>query len=215
MVVFDPLKLVISNYPDTVEMLSSEDLPEGAEKNSHRELPFSRELYIEREDFMEEPPKKFFRLAPGKRVRLKSAYIIQCDEVIKDESGKIIELRCTYLPESKSGADASGLKVQGTLHWVSIAHAINIKLRLYDRLFKMENPGMEEGDFKEYINPDSLQVISNAFAEPSIRNAKFNERYQFIRKAYFCLDKDSSGEKIIFNRTVTLKDAWAKEVKKS
>ncbi|HZK62635.1 MAG TPA: glutamine--tRNA ligase/YqeY domain fusion protein [Puia sp.] len=214
MVVFDPLKLVISNYPDTVEMLSSEDFPEGSEETSSRELPFSRELYIEREDFMEDPPKKFFRLAPGKKVRLKSAYIIQCDEVIKDASGKITELRCTYLPESKSGKDLSGLKVQGTLHWVSIAHAINIELRLYDRLFKVENPGMEEGDFKDYINPDSLQVLTHAFAEPSLRNAKFNEGYQFIRKAYFCLDKDSSEEKIIFNRTVSLKDAWAKEVKK-
>jgi glutaminyl-tRNA synthetase len=214
MVVFDPLKLVISNYPDTVEILSSEDFPEGSEKASSRELPFSRELYIEREDFMEDPPKKFFRLAPGKRVRLKSAYIIQCDEVIKDASGKITELRCTYLPESKSGKDLSGLKVQGTLHWVSAAHAINIELRLYDRLFKVENPGMEEGDFKDYINPDSLQVLTHAFAEPSLRNAKFNESYQFIRKAYFCLDKDSSEEKIVFNRTVGLKDAWAKEVKK-
>lgn len=214
MVVFDPLKLVISNYPDTVEMLIGEDLPDGSEKTSSRELPFSRELYIEREDFMEDPPKKFFRLAPGKKVRLKSAYIIQCDEVIKDASGKITELRCTYLPESKSGKDLSGLKVQGTLHWVSIAHAINIELRLYDRLFKVENPGMEEGDFKDYINADSLQVLSHAFAEPSLRNAKFNEGYQFIRKAYFCLDKDSSENKIVFNRTVSLKDAWAKEVKK-
>ncbi|MEO6961780.1 MAG: glutamine--tRNA ligase/YqeY domain fusion protein [Puia sp.] len=214
MVVFDPLKLVISNYPDTVEMLSSEDFPDGSEKTSSRELPFSRELYIEREDFMEDPPKKFFRLAPGKKVRLKSAYIIQCDEVIKDASGKITELRCTYLPESKSGKDLSGLKVQGTLHWVSITHAINIELRLYDRLFKVENPGMEEGDFKDYINADSLQVLNHAFAEPSLRNAKFNEGYQFIRKAYFCLDKDSSEDKIVFNRTVSLKDAWAKEVKK-
>ncbi len=214
MVVFDPLKLVISNYPDTVEMLSSEDFPDGSEITSSRELPFSRELYIEREDFMEDPPKKFFRLAPGKKVRLKSAYIIQCDEVIKDASGKITELRCTYLPESKSGKDLSGLKVQGTLHWVSITHAINIELRLYDRLFKVENPGMEEGDFKDYINADSLQVLNHAFAEPSLRNAKFNEGYQFIRKAYFCLDKDSSEDKIVFNRTVSLKDAWAKEVKK-
>lgn len=214
MVVFNPLKLVISNYPDTVEMLSSEDFPEGSEKTSSRELPFSRELYIEREDFMEDPPKKFFRLAPGKKVRLKSAYIIQCDDVIKDASGKVAELRCTYLPESKSGKDLSGLKVQGTLHWVSAAHAINIELRLYDRLFKVENPGMEAGDFKDYINPDSLQVLTHAFAEPSLRNAKFNESYQFIRKAYFCLDKDSSEEKIVFNRTVGLKDAWAKEVKK-
>ncbi|HVY76419.1 MAG TPA: glutamine--tRNA ligase/YqeY domain fusion protein [Puia sp.] len=214
MVVFDPLKVVITNYPDTVEMLTSEDFPEGTEKNTYRELPFSKELYIEREDFMEDPPKKFFRLAPGKRVRLKSAYIIQCDEVIKDQSGKVTELRCTYLPESKSGTDISGLKVQGTLHWVSIRHAIDIELRLYDRLFKTENPAMEEGDFKDYINPDSLQVVSQAFAEPSLAKAKFNESYQFIRKAYFCLDKNSSEDKIIFNRTVGLKDGWAKEAKK-
>jgi glutaminyl-tRNA synthetase len=214
MVVFDPLKVVITNYPDTEEMLTSEDYPEGAGKNSHRELPFSRQIYIEREDFMEDPPKKFFRLAPGKRVRLKSAYIIQCDEVIKDASSNISELRCSYLPESKSGADSSGLKVQGTLHWVSIPHAINIELRLYDRLFKTENPATEEGDFREYINPDSLKIVSNAFAEPSLANAKFDERYQFIRKAYFCLDKDSSEEKIIFNRTVGLKDGWAREVRR-
>jgi glutaminyl-tRNA synthetase len=214
MVVFDPLKLVITNYPDTVEMLTSEDYPEGTENNSSRELPFSRELYIEREDFMEDPPKKFFRLAPGKSVRLKSAYIITCQEAIKNSAGEIIELRCTYLPESKSGKDHSGLKVQGTLHWVSIQQAIPIELRLYDRLFKVENPGAEEGDFKSYINPDSLQILTRAFGEPSLRYARFSEGYQFIRKGYFCLDKDSSEEKIIFNRTVNLKDTWAKEAKK-
>jgi len=214
MVVFDPLKIVISNYPDQVEMLISEDFPEGGEKTGSRELPFSRELYIEREDFMEHPPKKFFRLAPGKMVRLKSAYIIQCDEVIKDSEGKISELQCSYLPDSKSGKDASGIKVQGTLHWVSQAHAVKAELRLYDRLFQVENPGMEEGDFKDYINHNSLELITNAFAEPSLAYAKFNERYQFIRKGYFCLDKDSSEEKMIFNRTVSLKDGWAKEARK-
>ncbi len=214
MVVFDPLKLVITNYPDEVEMLNSENYPETAERTDQRKIPFSRELYIEREDFMEDPPKKFFRLAPGKKVRLKSAYIIQCENVIKDNEGKIIELQCTYLPDSKSGHDASGLKVQGTLHWVSKAHAIPVELRLYDRLFKVENPAIEEGDFKDYINPDSLEINTHALAEPSLANAKFNERYQFIRKAYFCLDKDSSEEKIVFNRTVSLKDTWAKEVKK-
>jgi glutaminyl-tRNA synthetase len=214
MVVFDPLKILITNYPAKVEMLISEDYPEGGEKKGNRELPFSRALFIEREDFMEDPPKKFFRLAPGKRVRLKSAYIIQCNDVIKDNEGKVTELHCSYLPESKSGKDASGLKVQGTLHWVSQAHAIPVTLRLYDRLFKVENPAMEDGDFKDYINPDSLEVVTHAFAEPSLADAKSNERYQFIRKAYFCLDKESSEEKIIFNRTVSLKDAWAKEVKK-
>ena len=214
MVVFDPLKIVISNYSDQVEMLISEDFPEGGEKTGSRELPFSRELYIEREDFMENPPKKFFRLAPGKMVRLKSAYIIQCDEVIKNSDGKIMELHCSYLPDSKSGKDASGIKVQGTLHWVSRSHALQVTLRIYDRLFKVENPAMEEGDFKDYINPNSLELITHAFAEPSLANAKFNEPYQFIRKGYFCLDKDSSEEKMIFNRTVSLKDGWAKEARK-
>ena len=213
MVVFDPLKVVVTNYTNDNELLKSEDNPEE-EKITYRDIPFSREIYIEREDFMENPPKKFFRLAPGKKVRLKSAYIIQCDEVIKDREGKIIELRCSYLPESKSGADTSGLKVQGTLHWVSIAHAITAEVRLYDRLFRVEDPSNEEGNFKDYINPDSLQIISSAYAEPALKNAKFDQCYQFIRKGYFCLDKDSSEDKLVFNRTVTLKDAWAKEQRK-
>ncbi len=214
MVVFDPLKITITNYDNQVEMLTSENYPEGGEKTGSRELPFSRELYIEKEDFMENPPKKFFRLAPGKRVRLKSAYIIQCDEVIKDNEGKIIELLCSYLPESKSGTDASGIKVQGTLHWVSRAQSVPVELRLYERLFKSENPAMDAGDFKEYINPDSLEIIQTAFAEPSLSLATHQERYQFLRKGYFCLDKDSSSENPVFNRTVSLKDAWAKEIKK-
>jgi glutaminyl-tRNA synthetase len=214
MVVFDPLKVVITNYPDQVEKLHSEDYPEGGKKTGSRELPFSKELYIEQEDFMENPPKKFFRLAPGKRVRLKSAYIIQCDEFIKDPEGKITELRCSYLPDSKSGTDSSGLKVQGTLHWVSRAHAVPVELRLYDRLFKTENPAMEEGDFKEYINPDSLQIISTAYAEPSLAHARQEDRYQFLRKGYFCLDRESSRQKPVFNRTVSLKDTWARENKK-
>ena len=215
MVVFDPLKIVITNYPEgKTEMVKSENNPED-EKAGHREIPFSRELYIEREDFMENPPKKFFRLAPGQMVRLKSAYIIKCDEVVKDENGIVHELRCSYFPESRSGADTSAINVKGTLHWVSISDAATIEVRLYDRLFKVENPAAEEGDFKDYINPDSLQVISNAFAEPALVNTKFDERYQFIRKGYFCLDKDTSASKIVFNRTVTLKDTWAKEQKKS
>ncbi len=214
MVVFDPLKITITNYPDQVELLTTEDYPDGSEKSGSREIPFSKELYIEKEDFMEFPAKKFFRLAPGKRVRLKSAYIIECEKVIKDNEGNITELECVYLPESKSGHDASGLKVQGTLHWVSKAHAIQITLNLYDRLFKVENPSMEEGDFKDYINPHSLEVVTTAMAEPSLLQATPDERYQFIRKAYFCLDKSSQGTKLIFNRTVSLKDAWAKEIKK-
>ena len=214
LVVFDPLKIVLTNYPEgQTEIFTSEDNPEDPQ-TSHREIPFSRELYIEQEDFMEVAPKKFFRLAPGQKVRLKSAYIIQCDEVVKDASGKITELHCSYIPESKSGADTSGLKVQGTLHWVSVPHAVGCEVRIYDRLFKVENPSVEEGDFKDYINPASLQVITHAFAEPSLKKANFNERYQFLRKGYFCLDKDSSEETMVFNRTVSLKDAWAKEQKK-
>jgi glutaminyl-tRNA synthetase len=212
MVVFDPLKIVITNYTGE-EILLSENNPEDA-GSGQREIPFSNEIYIEREDFMENPPKKFFRLAPGQKVRLKSAYIIQCDEVVKDNSGNISEVKCTYLPESKSGGDLSGMKVQGTLQWVSVKHAITIDVHLYDRLFRVEDLSNEEGDFKEYLNPDSLQVISPAFAEPGLRNAKFDDRYQFLRKGYFCLDKDSSEEKMIFNRTVTLRDTWAKEQKK-
>lgn len=214
MVVFDPLKVVITNYTKGEELLSSEDNPEDPAA-THREVPFSAELYIEREDFMEVAPKKYFRLAPGQMVRLKSAYIIKCDEVIKDAAGNITELHCTYIPESKSGEDTSGIHVKGTLHWVSVKHAITAEVREYDRLFKVEDPASEEGDFKDYINPDSLKVISSAFAEPALGNATFNDRYQFIRKGYFCLDKDTSEEKLVFNRTVTLKDAWAKEVKKN
>lgn len=215
MVVFDPLKVTIINYPEgTVEMLKSEDNPEDP-NGAYRDVPFSRELYIERDDFMENPPKKYFRLAPGQVVRLKSAYIIRCEEVVKDADGKVTELKCTYIPESKSGSDTSGIKVQGTLHWVSVAQAISCEVREYDRLFKVEDPSSEEGDFKDYINPDSLKIVSTAYAEPALKTARFDERYQFLRKGYFCLDKDTSEERMIFNRTVTLKDAWAKEQKKT
>lgn len=214
MVVFDPVKLTITNYEEgKVEMMQSEENPEDA-NSGFREVPFSRELYIEREDFMEVPSKKYFRLAPGQMVRLKSAYIITCNEVVKDETGKVIELKCTHLPESKSGADSSGIKVKGTLHWVSVQHAITAELRMYDRLFKAENVEGAEGDFKDHINPASLQIVETVYAEPSLKSAGFDSRYQFIRKGYFSLDKDTSEEKLIFNRTVTLKDAWAKEQKK-
>ncbi|WP_290793133.1 glutamine--tRNA ligase/YqeY domain fusion protein [Flavihumibacter sp. UBA7668] len=214
MVVFDPLKVILTNYPEgQEEMLSSEDNPE-AETSTHRDIPFSRELYIEAEDFMEVAPKKFFRLAPGQMVRLKSAYIIRCDEVVKDAEGKITALHCSYIPESKSGSDTSGINVKGTLHWVSAKHAVSAEIRLYDRLFKVEDPSSEEGDFKSYINPDSLKVIDHVYAEPALMKSRFEERYQFLRKGYFCLDKDTNEEKLIFNRTVTLKDTWAKEQKK-
>ena len=189
------------------EMVHSENNPEDPD-SGHRDIPFSSELYIEREDFIEEPPKKWFRLAPGQMVRLKSAYIIKCDEVIKDNQGKIIELRCSYIPESRSGHDTSGIHVKGTLHWVSVKHAATCEVRLYDRLFKAEDPSSEEGDFKDYINPHSLHVVKAAFAEPSLAKAKFDERYQFLRKGYFCLDKDTSESHMVFNRTVTLKDSW-------
>lgn len=212
MAVLDPLKMIISNYEeDKVEELSSENGPDEA--YGHRTIPFSKELWIEREDFMEVPAKKWFRLAPGAMVRLKSAYIVRCDEFIKDENGMITEIHCTYFPESKSGHDTSGLQTKGVIHWVSAKHAGIGEVRLYDRLFKVENPSSEEGDFKDYINPDSLQVV-NAFIEPSLKDATLDKRYQFLRKGYFCLDKDSSADKLVFNRTVTLKDAWAKEVKK-
>ncbi len=213
MVVFDPLKIVITNYTNDEETVSVEDNPEEI-NSTFREVPFSKELYIEREDFMEIPPKKFFRLLPGGMVRLKGAYIIKCDEVIKDESGNIVQLNCTYIPESRSGHDTSNIKVKGTLHWVSVQYAITAEVRLYDRLFKVEDPSSEEGNFKDYINTDSLQVVNSVYAEPSLKNAKFDERYQFLRKGYFTLDKDTSEEKMVFNRTVTLKDTWAKEVKK-
>jgi glutaminyl-tRNA synthetase len=214
MVVFDPLKIVITNYTGEDEILPGENNPEDL-KGGVRDIPFSNEIYIERDDFMEIAPKKYFRLAPGQMVRLKSAYIIKCDEVIKDAEGKITELHCSYIPESKSGSDTSGINVKGTLHWVSVKTAVSVEIREYDRLFRVEDPSDEEGDFKEYLNPDSLKVVTTAFAEPELAKAKFDERYQFIRKGYFCLDKDTSPSRVIFNRTVTLKDAWAKESKKS
>jgi len=208
MVVFDPVKVVITNYTKGHELLETDNNPEDP-NGGVRELSFSKEIYIERDDFMENPPKKYFRLAPGQMVRLKSAYIIKCDEVIKDDKGNISELHCTYIPESRSGNDESGIHVKGTLHWVNVPDAVKIEVREYDRLFRVENPSSEEGDFKDYINPDSLKVVTG-FAETAIKNAKFIDRFQFLRKGYYCLDKDSSEEGMIFNRTVTLKDGWKK-----
>ncbi|MDQ2657331.1 MAG: glutamine--tRNA ligase/YqeY domain fusion protein [Bacteroidota bacterium] len=211
MVVFDPLKIVITNFPEgKVEMMESEDNPE-AEQVTKREMPFSRELYIEQEDFMENPPKKYFRLAPGQMVRLKSAYIIRCEEVIRDQEGKVTEVHCTYIPESRSGSDTSGIHVKGTLHWVSVPQAVKIEVRMYDRLFKVEDLSQAEGDFKDYLNPESLQTLPDVYAEPAIASAKLEDRFQFLRKGYFCLDPDSNGSRLIFNRTVTLRDMWAKK----
>jgi len=214
MAVLEPVKLIIDNYEDgKVEEMESENGPN--ESLGKRSLPFSKELWIEREDFMEEPAKKWFRLAPGAMVRLKSAYIVKCESFVKDTDGNVTEIHCTYIPESRSNNDTSGISVKGTIHWVSAAHALTAEVRLYDRLFTVENPLGEEGDFKDTINPNSLQVITNAMIEPSLKEATLESRYQFIRKGYFCLDKDTTSDKPVFNRTVTLKDAWAKEVKKN
>ncbi|MFI5218764.1 MAG: glutamine--tRNA ligase/YqeY domain fusion protein [Bacteroidia bacterium] len=212
MVVMNPVKLIITNYPNgKTEIMHGENNPEVEDKGGMRKIPFSKELWIERDDFKEIPEKKYFRLAPGLMVRLKSAYIIKCESFKKDAAGNVSEIHCTYIPESKSGNDTSGINVKGTIHWVSASNALEVEVRLYDRLFKVENPSAEERDFKEYINPDSLQIISSAVAEPSLKNAKVGDKFQFLRKGYFCVDKDSTTEKIIFNRTVSLKDNWAKK----
>ncbi|HEY0272017.1 MAG TPA: glutamine--tRNA ligase/YqeY domain fusion protein [Chitinophaga sp.] len=215
MAVLDPVKVVITNYPaDQVETLQAENNPEE-ENSGTREVPFSNTLYIEREDFMETPAKKFFRLGPGLAVRLKAAYVIQCESFEKDAGGNITTIFCRYLPESKSGHDTSGLTVKGTIHWVSAAHARQAEVRLYDRLFNVPEPGNEEGDFKSFLNPDSLQVAAHALIEPALAQAKAGERFQFLRKGYFTVDSDSTPEKLVFNRIVTLKDTWAKEAKRS
>lgn len=212
MVVFDPLKVVITNYPEgDGEMMPSENLPEG---DSVRHMPFSRELWIEREDFMEVPPKKYFRLAPGQMVRLKSAFIIKCEDVVKAADGTVTELRCTYVPESRSGSDTSGIQVKGVIHWVSAKHALPAEIRLYDRLFLTEDMNSIEDDFKNHLNPDSLQVLKKVYAEPELAKAKTGEHFQFLRMGYFCLDLDATSDKLIFNRTVTLRDTWTKEAKK-
>jgi len=206
MVVFDPIKVVLTNYQGE-EWLSSENNPEDPTAGQ-RQIPFSREIYIEREDFMENPPKKYFRLAPGQMVRLKSAYIIRCEEVIKDQQGAISEIRCTYIPESKSGSDTSGISVKGTLHWVSVPHAVKAEVRLYDRLFNVEDPTDESQDFMHYLNPASLEVLPQVMAEPSLLDINPGDRYQFVRKGYFVLDKDSQSSHLVFNKTVGLKDGW-------
>jgi glutaminyl-tRNA synthetase len=211
MAVLDPIKLVITNYPEgQTETLHGENNPEVEGGEGGRDIPFSNELYIEREDFMEVPPKKFFRLGVGLMVRLKNAYIVKCESFVKDVEGNITEVHCTYIPESKSGSDTSGINVKGTIHWVSVPHAKTAEVRLYDRLFKSENPAAEEGDFKDDLNPDSLQIIT-AYVENDLAGAVVGKGYQFIRKGYFTLDKHSTPEKLVFNRTVTLKDGWVKK----
>lgn len=214
MAVLDPIKLVITNYPQgQVEELHGENNPEVEGGDGSRIIPFSNELWIERDDFMEDAPKKFFRLGPGLSVRLKHGYIVTCESFKKDESGKVTEVHCTYAPNSKSGQDTSGIKVKGTIHWVSVGHAKKAEIRLYDRLFQTENPAAA-ADFREVINPDSLQIIQQTYIEEDLANAALGTGYQFIRLGYYTLDKNSNADKLIFNRTVTLKDSWAKEVKK-
>lgn len=217
MAVLDPVKVVITNYPEgQVEWLETENNPEKPEAGK-RKIAFSREIFIEREDFMEDPPKKFFRLSPGNEVRLKSAYIIKCEEVVKDEAGNITEIRCTYDPDSKSGGPNAGRKVKGTLHWVSVEHSIPAEVRLYEHLFTVENPDEDEDgvDFRAKINPNSLTVLSNARVEPVLKDAVLEDRFQFLRQGYFCLDLSSTPDKLVFNRIVSLKDTWAKVQKKS
>ncbi len=210
MAVLRPVKLVIDNYPeDRVEELEAENNPEDPAAGS-RSIPFSRELYIERDDFREVPPAKWFRLAPGREVRLKHAYYVTCNEVKKDEAaGEIVELHCSYDPDTRGGWSSDGRKVRGTLHWVSASHALDAEVRLYDHLFTRENPDEAE-DFLESINTESLQVLEGARVEPSLRDAVHGDRFQFLRQGYFCVDYDSSTERLVFNRTATLRDTWAK-----
>jgi glutaminyl-tRNA synthetase len=217
MAVLRPLKVVITNYPEgQTEELDAVNNPEDPAAGT-RAVPFSRELFIEREDFMEEPPKKFFRLAPGREVRLRYAYFITCNEVIKDAGGEIVELRCTYDPATRGGDAPDGRKVKATLHWVSAVHARPAEVRLYENLFSVADPDdVPEGvDWKSNINPNSLEVLSNAWVEPGLAAAGPGDFFQFERLGYFCADrKDSRPDRLVFNRSVTLKDTWAREQKK-
>jgi glutaminyl-tRNA synthetase len=211
--VLRPLKVIIDNYPEgQVEMMDAENNPEDPDSGT-RKVPFSRVIYIEQEDFMENPSKKFFRLAPGTEVRLKHAYFIKCESVVKDEEGNIAELHCTYDPASRGGNSPDGRKVKGTLHWVSAEHALDAEIRLYDSLFTDSNPGEDKNgrEFTDYLNPDSLEILTSCKVEPSLAEATPKIRYQFLRMGYFCMDcRDSSNKKLVFNRIVGLKDTWAK-----
>jgi glutaminyl-tRNA synthetase len=207
--VINPLKIIIENFPEnTVEELDAANNPEDPASGS-RKIPITREIYIDRNDFMEDPPKKFFRLAPGQEVRLRYGYFIKCERVIKDITGNITELRCTYDPLTKGGNAPDGRKVKGTIHWVSVSQALEAEARIYDRLFTAENPATVEEDYAKYLNPDSLK-IEKCFIEPSVADAKPGDKFQFERQGYFCVDLDSKPGKLVFNRTVPLKDSWAK-----
>ncbi len=213
MVVLDPVKVIITNYPEEqVEELDADNNPED-ESAGKRKLPFTRELYIERSDFMEDPPKKFFRLGPGREVRLKHAYYITCTNFIKSENGDVTEIHCTYDPATKGGWSDDGRKVRGTLHWVSVQHAVDAEVRLYDHLFNVDNPEADGDDFIQHLNPDSLIINTQAKLEPGLQKARANTNYQFLRNGYFCLDADSAQENIVFNRTVGLRDSWGKKQK--
>ncbi|MBD5183928.1 MAG: glutamine--tRNA ligase/YqeY domain fusion protein [Bacteroidales bacterium] len=214
-VIQNPVKLILTNYPEgQTEMMTMDNNPENLEEGQH-EMPFTRELWIEREDFMENPPKKFFRMSPDKEVRLKGAYIIKCTGVKKDENGEIEEIYATYDPETRSGLPGADRKVKGTLHWVSAPTAVEAEIRDYDRLFAVENPSAEEGDFRDLLNPDSLKVRTNAKIEPWLaERIKAGDNYQFVRLGYYVVDPDSTPEKPVFNKTIGLKDTWAKEMKK-
>jgi glutaminyl-tRNA synthetase len=210
--VLNPLRVVIDNYPDDlVEEMDAVNNPEDASAGS-RKVPFSKVLYIEQDDFREDPPKQFFRLAPGREVRLRYGYFITCVSAVKDEAGNVVELHCTYDPASRGGNSPDGRKVKSTMHWVSAAHAVDCEVRLYETLFAKENPNdVEEGqDFTANLNPNSLQVLTGCKLEPSVRGAEPGTRYQFERLGYFCVDTDSTAERPVFNRTVGLRDAWAK-----
>jgi len=210
MAVLRPLKVVLDNYLEgQFEHMDVVNNPEDPAAGT-RKVPFSRELYIEHDDFREDPPKKFFRLAPGREVRLRNAYLITCQSVVKNAAGEVVELRCTYDPATRGGDAPDGRKVKATLHWVSAAHAVNAEVRLYDRLFTVENPGAGDTDFLTQMNPASLEVITNAKIEPSLATAAPGTRYQFERLGYFCVDPDSKSGAPVFNRTVGLKDSWAK-----
>ncbi len=215
MAVLDPIALIITNYPQgETEWMEGENNPQDPE-SGNRSIPFSRNLWIEREDFLENPPKKYFRLGPGRRVRLKHAYIIECTGIVKDSQGNIREVHAEYIPQSRSGADSSGISVKGTIHWVSRDHALEAEVREYDRLFTIEDPASVEGDFKEYINPHSLTHRFPVYLEPSLGQARPGDRFQFLRKGYYVMDKDSQPGRPVFNLTVGLKDGWAKEQKKA
>ena len=213
MAVLNPVKVIIENYPDgQVEMLDADNNPEDKNAGT-REIPFSREIYIERDDFMEAPPKKFYRLAPGREVRLKHAYYITCKGVVKDEAtSEVIEIHCTYDPETRGGWSEDGRRVQGTLHWVSAEHAVDAEVRLYDTLFTEREPenASDGTDWIEFLNPDSLEILNNCKVEPSLVGASPESRYQFLRIGYFCIDPDTTPDKLVFNRTVALRDSWAK-----